>query len=84
MGTQTGFWFSTLPQSQYGLSDMPAWSLVLLCVLLLTQGIFLFLDGRKRGIRGYWAWALWGCLSFPLPSVLYLLLARKIHRKRNA
>ncbi len=70
-------WFSSIPRSSTDLSDLPAWSLVLLCVLLLTQGILLFLDGRRRGIRGYWAWALWGCISFPLPTVLYLLIARR-------
>ncbi len=75
-------WFASIPRSQYELSDLPVWSLVLLCVLLLTQGLLLFLDGRKRGVRGYWAWALWGCLSLPLPTILYLLIARRKHAAR--
>ncbi len=68
-----------------GLSDVikpyPVWSLALLFILLLAQGLFLFFDGRRHGIRYYWLWALWGLTTCPMPSILYWFLVRRKHKR---
>lgn len=59
-----------------------SWPLSLLLVaVLLTQGIWLFVDARRHN-RWPWLWGLWGLISFPLPTILYLILARQIWRRR--
>ncbi|WP_410772291.1 hypothetical protein [Fontibacillus sp. BL9] len=52
------------------------WGLwVLLAVMLLTQGMWIFRDARKRG-KGKWAWfwGLWGIFNVPTPLIVYLLV----------
>ncbi len=65
------------------IAPFPAWSLFLLFILLLAQGLFLFLDGRRNGIRLYWVWALWSLTTCPLPSVLYWFLVRRKHIRKH-
>ncbi|BCG61004.1 hypothetical protein PUR_44290 [Paenibacillus sp. URB8-2] len=52
---------------------MPLWAWAVLATVLMTQGALLFRDARARG-RWHWFWGLWGMTTFPLPTVLYLLL----------
>ncbi|WP_055105212.1 hypothetical protein [Paenibacillus ihumii] len=51
----------------------PWWVFVLLAVLLLVQGTWMFIDARKRG-RNAWFWGLWGVINFPSPLLVYLLV----------
>ncbi len=51
--------------------------LILIAVILLTQGTFLFLDARKRNAYP-WLWGLWGLMSAPTPTIIYLLVVRKV------
>ena len=53
-----------------------------LAALVLAQGIWLFVDARKRGSFP-WFWGVWGLISFPLPSLLYLIFVRKVFRSRS-
>ncbi|MFB5192814.1 sigmaY antisigma factor component [Alicyclobacillus fastidiosus] len=54
------------------------WELVvLIVVILLVQGIWLFIDARHRS-RWPWLWGGWGLLQFPGPTIFYLLFVRKV------
>lgn len=57
---------------------LPLW--ILIAILLLAQGTWLFIDARKH-TRYYWFWGLWGLIYFPLPLILYALIVRKMHRR---
>lgn len=52
-------------------------SIVLVVAILLTQGIWLFVDAHKRS-RWPWLWGLWGLLQAPIPTIVYLLVVRKV------
>jgi len=43
--------------------------------IVLLQGLWIFQDARKRGLR-YWLWGLFGCLSVPASLIIYLLVTR--------
>ncbi|MEH7381532.1 sigmaY antisigma factor component [Bacillus sp. JJ1533] len=49
-------------------------------IIVLIQGLWLFLDARKRG-HNYWFWGIWGLIQTPLPLIFYLIFARKIYRR---
>lgn len=51
--------------------------LLLLIAILLTQGTWLFMDARKYS-RYPWLWGLWGLIQAPVPSVVYLLVVRRV------
>ncbi|MFD3262018.1 hypothetical protein ACE3MQ_25785 [Paenibacillus lentus] len=51
----------------------PWWVLILVALLVLAQGTWMFIDARKRGRRA-WIWGLWGALSCPSPLIVYLLV----------
>lgn len=51
----------------------PWWVLVLIAILLLVQGTWMFIDARKRGRRA-WIWGLWGVLNCPSSLLVYLLV----------
>jgi len=53
--------------------SLPLWVWLLIALTVLTQGICMFLDARRRGGRA-WLWGLWGLTSFPLPSVVYSIV----------
>lgn len=53
---------------------------VLLIAVLLTQGTWLFMDARQRS-RYPWFWGLWGLISAPVPTIVYLLVVRKVWRR---
>lgn len=50
--------------------SLPLWAWFLIIFSVLTQGICMFLDARRRGRRA-WLWGLWGLTNVPLPSVVY-------------
>jgi hypothetical protein len=52
------------------------WLLVLLAVILLCQGTWIFIDARKRGEIA-WLWGLLGLLNFPSSLLVYLLVTRR-------
>lgn len=54
----------------YSLDEIsPLW-LMLIGILLLLQGTWIFQDARKRG-RFPWLWGLWGITGFPTPLIIY-------------
>ncbi|MFS0653938.1 transcriptional regulator [Bacillus sp. 179-C3.3 HS] len=58
--------------------------IILLCVLplLFAQGIFLFIDAKKRG-RYKWFWGIIGLFNFPSSSILYWLCVVWPDQKRE-
>lgn len=57
------------------------WATALLVVaILLTQGIWLFVDARHH-TRWPWLWGLWGLVQCPGPAIVYLLVVRKVWRR---
>lgn len=50
-------------------------------IIVLIQGLWLFLDARKRG-HNYWFWGIWGLIQTPLPLIFYFIFARKIYRRK--
>jgi len=53
--------------------EIPEWAWVLLITLLLSQGIFIFNDARKRGYNA-WAWGAFGLLNVPSSLIIYYLV----------
>jgi len=58
---------------------VPWWAWILVGMLLGIQGVYLFLDSRRRGARA-WLWGLLGLIQFPIPSLLYWLMV--VRRRR--
>lgn len=56
--------------------------LIAVGVILLCQSIFLFMDARKHG-HNYWLWGIVGLIQAPMPTLFYLLFARKVWRRKN-
>lgn len=50
-------------------------TIVLLAIVLITQGTWVFLDARKRG-ENYWLWGLFCLFSTPVNPLIYLLVTR--------
>lgn len=61
-------------------AEMPVWGWVLVGVIMLTQGTWLFLDARRRGARP-WLWGLLGLIQCPFPTLLYWLLVIRPRRR---
>lgn len=55
--------------------------IVLLAIILLSQGIFLFVDARKRGLHA-WFWGIAGLVQFPLPILVYYILIMRKNKKK--
>ncbi|WP_328588763.1 transcriptional regulator [Siminovitchia acidinfaciens] len=55
--------------------------LVWVSPILLTQGILLFIDAKKKGAYA-WFWGLWGLIQFPLPSIFYYFIVIRPYRKK--
>ena len=58
------------------LAKMPLHLWIILAVILFSQGVWLFLDSRKRGVKK-WFWGLYGLIQFPTPILIYLLIHHK-------
>jgi len=61
---------------------LPGYAWIAIAAVVLTQGVWLFVDARKHS-RVPWFWGIWGLISFPLPSILYLIFVRKIFHSRR-
>lgn len=55
---------------------------VLIGMLLLSQGTWLFIDARKRDANA-WFWGIWGLIQSPWPFIFYLIFVRKIFARRR-
>ncbi|MDU5144375.1 MAG: sigmaY antisigma factor component [Paenibacillus dendritiformis] len=66
----------------YTVDEVPWWLWVLIAVILLVQGTWLFLDARKRG-KYPWFWGIWGFTGTPTPLLCYLLFVVKPWRKNR-
>lgn len=58
------------------------WQWVLIAVLLLGQGIFIFQDAQKRGARA-WLWGLYGLTSCPTALIVYYFCVMRKKRKKQ-
>ncbi|MDI6824320.1 MAG: sigmaY antisigma factor component [Bacillota bacterium] len=52
---------------------MPVWAWVLLGVLLMAQGWWIFRDAKRRGYNP-WLWGAFGLLNVPSSLIIYLLV----------
>lgn len=64
------------------LQDIPLWLWILIAVLLMLQGTFLFRDARRRG-RKAWFWGLWAITTVPSPVLVYILVVILPERRRR-
>ncbi len=55
-------------------------AILAVAAILLTQSIFLFWDARRHH-HNYWLWGIVGLIQAPMPTLFYLLFARKIFKK---
>lgn len=56
--------------------------LIVVGVILICQSTFLFIDARKHG-HNYWLWGIVGLIQAPMPTLFYLLFARKLWKRKN-
>lgn len=56
---------------------------IILIILLLCQGLWVFLDARKRGEKYYWLWGLFCSINIPSNILVYLIVTRIIRNKNN-
>ncbi|WP_106766961.1 hypothetical protein [Paenibacillus faecalis] len=62
----------------------PVWVLVGMTILVLCQGVWLFIDSKKRGLgKMSWFWGIWGSTTMPLPLLLYWLIVIRPRRKNT-
>ncbi|MDF2668657.1 MAG: sigmaY antisigma factor component [Paenibacillus sp.] len=57
------------------IQGVPLWLLLLLAVVLLTQGTLIFTDARRRQINP-WFWGIWGLFQVPMPTIFYILFVK--------
>ncbi|WP_433957544.1 sigma-Y antisigma factor component [Cytobacillus horneckiae] len=51
-------------------------------IILISQSLFLFINARKHG-HNYWLWGILGLIQAPMPTLFYLLFARKLWRSNK-
>lgn len=61
--------------------SLPWYGWVLVTAILLSQGTWLFLDARRRGVPA-WLWGMIGLVQAPVPLLLYWLIV--VRRNRRA
>lgn len=65
-------------------SETPLWVIILAVALVLTQGTWLFLDARKRGLgRVSWFWGIWGSTTVPMPFLFYWFIVIRKNRRKS-
>ncbi|AFI30513.1 sigma Y negative regulator YxlD [Bacillus stercoris] len=52
------------------------------CLLVVAQGIFLFIDAKKRN-RMAWVWGIVGLIQVPMPLICYYLFVIRPDRKKR-
>ena len=61
----------------YSLGDTNLIFWIILFLILLIQGSWIFNDASKRG-ENKWVWGLMGCINVPTSLLIYLLVTRYI------
>lgn len=51
---------------------------LVLAIILLAQGFWIFTDAKKRGEKFYWLWGIFGLLNIPSNLIIYLIVTRII------
>jgi hypothetical protein len=64
------------------LQQIPLFVWIIIGALLLTQGIWIFLDASRRGDRKF-LWGFFGLLSVPGNLVIYLLVTRLLVKTKS-
>ena len=65
------------------INGLPLYVFILIGMVLLAQGTWLFLDAKKRDANA-WFWGIWGLIQAPWPFILYWLFVRiRIHKRRG-
>lgn len=59
------------------LSIMPLYAWIIIAVILLVQGSWIFNDANKRGMNK-WVWGLFGLLNCPSNLIVYLIVSRAV------
>jgi hypothetical protein len=62
--------------------EISLWGFIAIGLILLTQSTFLFIDARKHG-HNYWFWGIIGLIQAPMPTLFYLLFARRIWKRKK-
>ncbi|WP_054957401.1 hypothetical protein [Paenibacillus dakarensis] len=66
------------------LSTVPLWQMIIVFVLVLTQGAWIFWNARSRDLgKAAWFWGIWGSISMPVPLLLYWLFVIRRDYRRN-
>ncbi|MTI47498.1 zinc ribbon domain-containing protein [Sporosalibacterium faouarense] len=64
------------------LQEVPLIIWILLAVVLLIQGSWIFYDASKRG-ENKWLWGLFGILNTPSNLIVYLIVTRIIFKTKE-
>ncbi|GAA0084032.1 hypothetical protein UT300007_04710 [Clostridium sp. CTA-7] len=56
--------------------------IIILLILVTTQGTIIFRDALKKKIPNPWLWGIIGLISVPSSSIIYLIY-RKAYLKRK-
>lgn len=62
-------------------ANLPVYAWILLAVVLISQGSWIFMDASKRG-ENKWLWGLYGLTNVPSSLIVYLLVTRTFQRGR--
>ncbi|AFQ59721.1 Putative sigma-Y antisigma factor component [Bacillus subtilis QB928] len=52
------------------------------CLIVLAQGIFLFIDAKKRNHMA-WVWGIVGLIQAPMPLICYYFFVIRPDRKKR-
>jgi Ribosomal protein L32 len=64
------------------MSVLVAFPIIFIFLLIyLGQALWIYTDGRKRGIEYAWIWALLALVSFPVPLIIYIIISRTDKRR---
>ncbi|MCH1627068.1 sigma-Y antisigma factor component [Fredinandcohnia quinoae] len=56
--------------------------IILAAIILMIQSLWLFLNARKNG-HNYWFWGILGLIQAPMPTIFYLIFARRIFQSKS-
>ncbi|MDQ0209306.1 hypothetical protein J2S05_004147 [Alkalicoccobacillus murimartini] len=63
------------------LSSIPLFLRIVIALILICQGSWMFWDARKRGHKA-WLWGFLGLIQFPMYLIIYLIFVRKICKRK--